>query len=270
MRIFNYEIMKPINSGGTANVYLAVDIHNGQLVALKKLKNGLLENPVMLEKFIDEANRYLYLNHPNIVKLKDFILIEKEKKEGYLIMEYVDGVNLKNFIEQVGALPAQNVGLFSMEVLAALEYAHNQNVLHLDIKPANIMLSDSNQIKLIDFGISSDTKKSMKEIMGSPFYMSPEQIEGKDIDERSDIYSVGVTIYELFTGKLPFQDSKTREELFQRIKSADIPKADTNYEGDSVYIKTVNEIIQNCTAKNPVNRYQNCDQLQNDIVKLLH
>ena len=132
------------------------------------------------------------------------------------------------------------------------------------------MLSDSNQIKLIDFGISSDTKKSMKEIMGSPFYMSPEQIEGKDIDERSDIYSVGVTIYELFTGKLPFQDSKTREELFQRIKSADIPKADTNYEGDSVYIKTVNEIIQNCTAKKPVDRYQNCDQLQNDIIKLLN
>ncbi len=121
MRIFNYEIIKPINSGGTANVYLAVDLHNGSPVALKKLKNGLLENPVMMEKFIEEANRYLYLDHPNIVKLKDFILKEDQKeKEGYLIMEYVEGLNLKNFIEQVGALPAQNVGLFSIETIAEL------------------------------------------------------------------------------------------------------------------------------------------------------
>ena len=271
MRIFHYEIIKPINSGGTANVYLAVDLHNGLPVALKKLKNGMLENPVMMEKFIEEANRYLYLNHPNIVKLKDFILKDDAKeKEGYLIMEYVEGLNLKNFVEQVGALPAQNVGLFSMETLAALEYAHNQNVLHLDIKPANIMLSDKNEIKLIDFGISSDAKKSVKEIMGSPFYMSPEQISGKEIDVRSDIYSVGVTIYELFTGALPFQDSKTREELFDRIKSSEIPKAKSSFEGDNEYIGIVNEIIQNCTAKNPNDRYQSCDQLQYDIVKLLN
>ena len=148
MRIDHYEIWKPINSGGTANVYLAVDLHNGLPVALKKLKNGMLENPIMRQKFIEEANRYLYLNHPNIVKLIDFILKEKE---GYLIMEYVEGLNLKNFVEQVGALPAQNVGLFSMEVIAALEYAHNQGVLHLDVKPANIMFSDKNEIKLIDF-----------------------------------------------------------------------------------------------------------------------
>jgi serine/threonine protein kinase len=267
MRIGDYEIWKPINSGGTANVYLAIDLHNGQPVALKKLKNGMLENPVMREKFIEEANRYLYMNHPNIVKLKDFILTEKE---GYLIMEYVEGSNLKNFVEQVGGLPAQNVGLFSMEVLAALEYAHNRGVLHLDIKPANIMLSDTNEIKLIDFGISSDSKKSVKEIMGSPYYMSPEQIKGKDIDPRSDIYSFGVTVYELFTGSLPFQDSKTREELYDRIQSSEIPKVKVNFEGDSEYLSDVNEIITNCTAKNPNDRYQNCGELQLDIIKLLN
>lgn len=266
MRIGDYEIWKPINSGGTARVYLAIDLHNGQPVAVKQLKNGLLENPVMRQKFIEEANRYLYLNHPNIVKLKDFILTEHE---GYLIMEYVDGSNLKNFIEQVGGLPAQNVGLFSMEVLAALEYAHNRGVLHLDIKPANIMLSDNNEIKLIDFGISSDAKKSNKEIMGSPYYMSPEQIKGKDIDPRSDIYSVGVTIFEMFTGILPFQDSKTREELFNHIQNSDIPTVSPNFETDIAYIDDINEIITNCTAKNPNDRYQDCAELQQDILKLL-
>lgn len=269
MRIFHYEIIKPINSGGTANVYLAVDLHNGLPVAIKKLKNGLLENPIMIEKFIEEANRYLYLDHPNIVKLKDFILKEEEKV-GYLIMEYVDGLNLKNFVEQVGALPAQNIGLYSIETIAALEYAHKKNVLHLDIKPANIMLSEKTEIKLIDFGISSDSKKSVKEIMGSPFYMSPEQISGKDIDVRSDIYSLGVTIYELFTGVLPFQDSKTRKELFDRIKSSDIPKANLNFEKDSKHLDLVNEIIQNCTAKNPNDRYQSCNKLKYDILKLLN
>ena len=267
MRIDHDEIWKPMNSGGTANVYLAVDLHTGLPVALKKLKNGMLENPIMRQKFIEEANRYLYLNHPNIVKLIDFILKEKE---GYLIMEYVEGLNLKNFVEQVGALPAQNVGLFSMEVIAALEYAHNQGVLHLDVKPANIMFSDKNEIKLIDFGISSDSKKSNKEIMGSPYYMSPEQIKGKNIDPRSDIYSLGVTIYELFTGSLPFQDSKTREELYSRIQTSEIPKVIVNYEADTDYIIDLNEIITNCTAKNPNDRYQNCGALQMDIMKLLN
>lgn len=266
MRIRHYEIWKPINSGGTANVYLAIDLHDGKPVALKKLKNGMLENPIMREKFMEEANRYLYLNHPNIVKLKDFIL---DDKEGYLIMEYVDGLNLKNFVEQVGGLPAQNVGLFCMEVLAALEYAHKKEVLHLDIKPANIMLSEKNEIKLIDFGISSDSKKSNKEIMGSPYYMSPEQISGNNIDQRSDIYSVGVTIYELFTGNLPFQDSKTREELYAHIKSSEIPKVKVNFESDMAYVNDVNEIITNCTAKNPNDRYQSCEALQYDILKLM-
>ena len=266
MRIRHYELWKAINSGGTANVYLAIDLHNGKPVALKKLKNGMLENPIMREKFIEEANRYLYLNHPNIVKLKDFIL---DDKEGYLIMEYVEGLNLKNFVEKVGGLPAQNVGLFTMEVLAALEYAHNKEVLHLDIKPANIMLSDNNEIKLIDFGISSDSNKTNKEIMGSPYYMSPEQISGKDIDQRSDIYSVGVTIYELFTGSLPFQDSRTKEELYAHIKSSEIPKVNVNYDSDVDYVQDVNHIITNCTAKNPNDRYQNCNELQYDILKLM-
>ena len=199
----------------------------------------------------------------------DDIAWMKYDKEGYLIMEYVDGLNLKNFVEQVGALPAQNVGLFCMELLAALEYAHKKEVLHLDIKPANIMLSEKNEIKLIDFGISSDSKKSNKEIMGSPYYMSPEQISGSNIDERSDIYSVGVTIYELFTGNLPFQDSKTREELYAHIKSSEIPKAKVNFDGDMAYVSDVNEIISNCTAKNPNDRYQSCEALQYDILKLM-
>lgn len=266
MRIEHYEVVNTINSGGTANVYLAIDLHSGLPVALKKLKNGMLDNPVMREKFIGEANLYLFLNHPNIVKLKDFIL---KDKEGYLIMEYVEGINLKNFVEQMGGMPAQNVGLFAMELLAALEYAHNKQVLHLDIKPANIMLSNKNEIKLIDFGISSDSKKTSKEIMGSPYYMSPEQISGKDIDERSDIYSVGVTIYELFTGALPFQNSKTKEELFNHIKSSNIPKVSVNYECDTAYVNYVNEIITNCTAKNPNDRYRDCEQLQYAVLKLI-
>jgi serine/threonine-protein kinase len=105
--------------------------------------------------------------------------------------------------------------------------------------------------------------------MGSPYYMSPEQIKGKDIDPRSDIYSVGVTIFELFTGILPFQDSKTREELFNHIQNSDIPKVTPNFETDIAYINDINEIITNCTAKNPNDRYQDCSDLQQDILKLI-
>jgi len=105
--------------------------------------------------------------------------------------------------------------------------------------------------------------------MGSPYYMSPEQIRGKDIDPRSDIYSLGVTIYELFTGILPFQDSKTREELYNHIQNSEIPKVKANFESDNTYIEDINEIISNCTAKNPNDRYTNCSELQRDVLKLL-
>jgi serine/threonine-protein kinase len=264
--IRNYDILKPLNSGGTATVYLAVDVDNGSLVAVKKLKSAFLKNEVLRQKFIDEANRYLYLDHPNIVKIKDFILTEHQ---GFLIMEYVEGVNLRNWIEKVGALPAQNIALFSLEILKALKFAHLQNVLHLDIKPANVMLSDSNEIKLIDFGISSEAKKSPSEIMGSPFYMSPEQITGKNIDCRSDIYSLGITIFEMFTGTLPFMDSKTRDELFKNIIHTEIPNVNSNFPGDREYLNKINEIIGNCTAKSPNDRYQNCEELSLDLQTLL-
>lgn len=255
------EIVRPLDSGGSASLYLGVDLHNGQLVAVKELKEYLFKNAYALEKFRDEANRYLYLDHPNIVELVDFILYPNR---GYLIMEYIEGKNLRDYMKTVtGPMPFQNAALLISETLNALSYAHSKNIIHMDIKPSNIMLSSSNVIKLIDFGISQTRERVNDGIkMGTPYYMSPEQIDGKNIDERTDIYSLGITIYELITGRLPFRANNNSQELMETIKKESIEpiKAQNTY--DKVFESEMNEIIFRATAKSPNDRFNSCDEFK--------
>ena len=186
-QINNIELVHVLNSGGTATVYFGVDLLTGMPVAVKELKANMFKSEFVRNKFIEEANQYLYLDHPNIVKLYDFIITDENH---YLVMEYVDGKNLYEYMTVVtGPLPLQNVALFMNEVLSALEYVHNYDLVHLDVKPSNIMLSSHNRVKLVDFGISQDkTSSEINRAIGSPSYMSPEQIQGKEIDRQSDIY----------------------------------------------------------------------------------
>lgn len=268
-KINHFEIVEHLNAGGTAVIYKGVDMHNGQPVAIKELNPAFFANPMMLQNFRKEANRYLELDHPNIVRLKDFILLSNT---GYLVMEYIGGKNLREYVKEIsGPMPLSNVSLFMMETMAALGFAHDQDIVHLDIKPSNIMLSDESEIKLIDFGISSEGKKNAgAEIMGSPYYMSPEQINGDDIDYRTDIYSIGITIYELLTGTLPFDGNVSREELFELIRTKPIPTYVSPNQIDQQHEHEVNRILQKSTAKHPEDRYQSCEEFTIDLLQFLN
>jgi serine/threonine protein kinase len=267
-KINNIQIIQALNSGGTAEVYLGVDEYTGTPVAVKELKPSFFKSEFVREKFLEEANQYLYLDHPNIVKLKDFI---KHNETHYLVMEYVDGKNLSDHISQVtGPIPIQNIALILNEVLSAIGYVHTQGLIHLDIKPANIMLSDRNEIKVIDFGISHDSKgKSLDSVMGSPAYMSPEQIDGKNIDFLSDIYSLGITLYEMVSGKLPFSFCESKDEMFSAIKNKNVPTIKVPYDFDEIYQDKINEIIQKATKKNKKDRYQSCEEFQRDLLEFI-
>jgi eukaryotic-like serine/threonine-protein kinase len=268
-KINNFEIVEKLNAGGTAVIYAGIDLNRGERVAIKELNPAFFSNQMMLQNFRREANRYLELTHPNIVRLKDFILLPTT---GYLVMEFLDGKNLREYISEIsGPLPLSNVSLFMMETMAALGFAHDQDVVHLDIKPSNIMLTNNNEIKLIDFGISSEgTKNAGDAIMGSPYYMSPEQINGSDIDYRTDIYSIGITIYELLTGKLPFDGDLSREELFELIRNKKIPNYVSPNQIDKAHEKEMNRILQKATSKSPNDRYQSCEKFTEDLLQFLN
>jgi serine/threonine-protein kinase len=268
-RVRYIDILKEINAGGTATVYLGVNLNTGFQVAVKEPQSYLYKNPHFKTLFIREANHYLELDHPNIVKLEDLIL---DQDEGYLVMEYVEGRNLREYIKEItGPLPFHNASLFLNEVLNAIGYTHNCGYVHMDIKPANIMISNHDEIKVIDFGISLDTSKKFNaEVMGTPYYMSPEQIIGKNIDNRSDIYSLGVTLFELVTGKPPFAGADvSREELLELVKTVSLPSVSPKNEFEKAMTGLINHIIQKSTAKNPDDRYQNCEEFQEDLMQII-
>lgn len=267
-KINNIELIQELNTGGTATVYLGVDLYTGTPVAVKELKANMFKSDFVRTKFLEEANQYLYLDHPNIVRLHDFIITEESH---YLVMEYVDGKNLLDYMNTVtGPLPMQNVALFFNEVLSALTYVHAKKLVHLDIKPSNIMLSSSNNLKLVDFGITLDKSTHSKEkMMGSPAYMSPEQILEEDIDHQSDIYSAGIAMYELLMGKLPFQKCESRDELFEAIKKNEMPKIQANNALDQDDEEEMNRIFRKATFKDKSMRYQNCEEFQLDIIQFL-
>jgi len=256
----NIEIIKKLKEGGTANVYLGVDTWTGFPVAVKELKSNFFKSDFVRQKFKQEANQYLYLDHPNIVKLKNFI---DAGDSAYLVMEFVEGHNLNDYQNNVtGPMPCGMAALLVSEILKALDHTHENSVYHLDIKPANVMLSEQNEIKVLDFGISQDvSEKESDKMVGTPSYMSPEQIDGKGIDQRTDIYAAGVTLYELITGRLPFPECKDRAELFHAIKNTPIPII----KGE----RYINTIIQKATEKKKKNRYANCKEFYTELMELV-
>ena len=251
-RISYIEIIKELNAGGTAKIYLGVDTHTGFLVAVKELDAQLFKNPEIKQLFISEANRYLYLDHPNIVKLENLLLLPNHDT-GYLVMEYIEGKNLKEYINGVtGPLPFANAAMFVYEALNAIEFAHDHGFVHNDIKPSNIMLTEKEpiEIKLIDFGISIDTnQKQVLENMFTPYYASPEQtIPGHLVDKRTDIYSMGITLYELVVGRPPFSGKNlSRTELIEKVRSEKVPEVFSAEIFNQPYLELINEIIQKAT-----------------------
>lgn len=261
-----YHVERLIAEGGTAKVYWGVDLRSGFPVAIKELKVRHLNNVVVRQKFKEvETQLYLYLQHPNIPRLIDFI---EQKDQMFLVMEYVDGKNLEDYIyREIGLIPEQEALPLFLKVLDTVDYLHHNNILHLDIKSNNVMLLPGNEIKLIDLGIASRMGKATSTGFGTPAYMPPEQSEMGACGRYTDIFALGVMLFEMLTGHLPFtsQSSDHRaavNEIRYKIKHSPTPQMKLFYppiNSDLQYI------VERALAKEPADRYQSCEVFGNFI-----
>ena len=201
-----YEIMSEIGSGGMARVYKARCRYLQRIVAIKVLRDEYKDDGEFLKRFETEAQAAASLTHPNIVQIYD---VGSEGDRHYIVMEYVDGITLKEYINRKGVVEWHEAVRIAVQICAALSKAHSRHIIHRDIKPTNILVTTDGVPKVTDFGIarsvSAETATMRVDTVGSVHYSSPEQVRGGFTDEKSDIYSIGVTLYEMITGKLPFE-----------------------------------------------------------------
>ena len=248
-------------------VYLAEHTLIKRKVAIKSLKQDLIKNEQLRERFKKEATALAQLEHPNIVRLNEYI----EQQDGvFLIMEYVDGLPLDEHINNVsGPINEEQLIPLFLQILDAFEYAHKNKIVHRDIKPSNIIITKDGKIKILDFGIAKimDETNSMTKTgtqMGSVLYMSPEQVRGEKVNHLSDIYSLGVTLFQMATGKAPYDPTSNEYQIFQKIDKEALPKASSIYPGIS---KKLEEIIEKSTNKNSFKRFQYCSEFKKALIK---
>ena len=255
-QIGNYTIEKSLGEGGMADVYLAKNTL-GKKFTIKILKSELFSKAVIRQRFVNEAKVMLSLDHPHIRQVIDF---HEEKNLMAIIMEYLDGQDLDTCIEQYGAVSLKQAIDWFKQILPAFSYTHEQDIVHRDVKPSNLFLLKNGSIKVLDFGIAKiiDSNLSLTGTaskMGTPMYMSPEQIQTpKEVDYRTDIYSLGVTLYVLLTGQKPYDDT-TDSEFGIQTKIVNQPLLEIPNQS-----LKVNHVIAKATAKDPKNRYVNCEQ----------
>jgi serine/threonine protein kinase len=266
--INNYILERKLGDGGMGEVYYAKHNKVDREVAIKVLHSHLFNNENIHNRFKNEANALIKLNHPNIVKIFDYV---EQENFACLIMEYINGYTLDDYISKIsGPLTSEKAISVIVPVLEAVQYAHDNNVFHRDIKPANIMISkDGNKVRIMDFGIAKLTdSKNFKTThantqLGTPFYMSPEQIKGLPFSRRSDIYSLGVTLFEMVTGKCPYHGITSLFDLQSRIVNQPLPNTSEFYPGVSQRIQNA---ISISTQKDPELRFQTCS----DFCTYLH
>ena len=258
-----YEILEHIGSGGMADVYKARCHKLNRYVAIKVLRSEYNDDDALVHRFTKEAQSTAGLNHPNIVNIYD---AGYELGIHYIVMELAEGMTLKRYIRRYGRLSARETVDFSIQIASGIQAAHEHHIIHRDIKPQNILVSDSGKIKVTDFGIAKaatgDTIASST--MGSVRYLSPEQARGGYSDERSDIYSLGITMYEMATGKVPFDGENTVAIALMHIKDEITPPR--CYFPDIPL--SLEKIILKCTMKHPEERYQNAEDLIEDLKKV--
>ena len=260
-----YRVESLIGTGGMANVYKAVVVaQNGPVpagteVAVKVLRQELMHDPDLVRRFKNESKAISLLNHPNIVKVYDVSVSDNLQ---YIVMEYVDGMTLREYLnERGGKLTSRETVHFISQILKALDHAHRNGVVHRDIKPQNIMLLDNGQLRMMDFGIArvsrAENQLTGGKAMGSVHYISPEQAKGEETDRKSDIYSVGVMMYEMLSGKLPFDADDVVEVALKQI--SDQPKS--LQELNPTIPHGLVEITEKAMAKLPANRYASAAEM---------
>ena len=257
-----YEIREIIGVGGMAVVYNAYDIIDDRIVAVKVLKEEYLANEEFRRRFKNESKAIAVLSHPNIVRVFD---VSYGDKLQYIVMEYVEGITLKEYIEQQEVINQKEDVYFVMQILRALQHAHDKGVVHRDIKPQNIMLLENGTIRVTDFGIArfsrSETRTLSDSTIGSVHYISPEQARGDVTDDRADLYSVGVMFYEMLTGKLPFvADSSVSVAIMQLQNDPELP---TKINPDIPV--GLEQIIMRAMKKNVNERYQSAAEMILDL-----
>ena len=259
-----YTIVNVIGIGGMATVYGAYDQVTGRSVAIKMMNKKLEHNARQIRLFINESTALSLLSHPNIVQVYNTAITNSTK---YIIMEYVEGITLKKHIDHRGALPEREVLYYATQILSALEYIHSKGIVHCDIKPQNIILLQNGSIKVADFGIArldamlDRSKEKSDTALGTVYYVSPEQAQGKAPRAESDLYSLGVMLYEAMTDRLPFYNESATEVAKMQISKEPTPP--------SVYRQDISvgleQIILRAMEKNPKKRYTTAQEMLTDI-----
>ena len=259
-----YEILEKIGAGGMSDVYKAKDQVLGRFVAVKVLKPEFAEDVNFVTKFHTEAQSAAGLQHPNIVNIYD---VGSEEHMHYIVMEYVEGITLKTYIEKKGQLNYKEAISIAIQVARGIEAAHNNNIVHRDIKPQNIMISNEGKVKVTDFGIARAATSNTihSDVMGSVHYTSPEQARNGFVDGKSDIYSLGIVMYEMVTGRVPFDGDTTVAIAIQHLQEEMV--APSAYAPDLPI--SLEKIILKCTQKSQDRRYATMGELLVDLKKAL-
>lgn len=265
-QIGNCRILQEIGSGGMAVVYKAVQEPLGRTVAIKALKPSIAMDSGFAKRFEREAHFMASLQHENILHVHDFV---KDRGTMFIVMEYVQGIDLYDLLEITPRLPVDIAAIIALQVARALDYAHFRGIIHRDIKPANVMLSHHGEVKLMDFGIARDDRLTdLTETgtgLGTPSYMSPEQILGDKLDFRSDIFSVGIVLYQMVTGRKPFVEDDART-VMQKIR---LDRYTSPRKINPSVPRTLEHIMGRCMEKLPANRYPTTQALIDDLQDFL-
>ena len=263
-----YYIDHLIAEGGTAKVYWGIDRRSGFPVAIKELKIRHFKNTVIREKFKNvETQLYLYMQHPNIPRLVDFIDMHEQEKL-FIIMEFIQGKSLEQYIYgEIGLIPEEKALPMFIDILDTVAYLHNNGVLHLDIKSNNIMLQPNGKIKLLDMGIASRMSDASDSTgFGTPAYMPPEQSEKRQCGRYTDIFALGIMLFEMLTGTIPFA-GQTTSEIRQKIKFDPTPQMNRIY---PIIKPQLQSIVEKALAKEPMMRYQSCESFADAIKNYMY
>ena len=260
-----YRIVRKLGAGGMADVYLAEDQELGRRVAIKILNSRHANDEQFVERFRREAKNAAALNHPNIVSIYDR---GEAEHTYYIAMEYLDGRTLKELVIGRGPAPVNVAVEYARQILSALRFAHRHGIVHRDIKPHNVLVDREGRVKVTDFGIARAGTSQMTEagsIVGTAQYLSPEQARGTEVDQRSDLYSLGVVLYELLTGQTPF-DGDTPVEIAMKHLSA-TPRPPSQIRRDVP--RDLDMVVMRALAKDPEARYQSADEMESDLERVL-
>lgn len=258
-----YLLEELVGVGGMANVYKGVDLKNQRVVAVKVLREEFLENPELVYRFKNESKAISILDHPGIVKVFDVSVTDKLQ---YIVMEYIDGITLKEYMTRRGEpLTWKEVVHFTEQILDALDHAHRKGVVHRDIKPQNIMLLADGKVKIMDFGIArfsrAESQMVSNKAIGSVHYISPEQAKGDVTDAKADIYSVGIMLYEMLSGKLPFESDDAVSVAIKQISDKAVPLGQIAPDVP----QALQDITARAMAKDPNRRYPSARAMLEDI-----